>query len=219
MVIITLQPIDQQYNPMIVALPLKPQFSLGPLILAVVCIALYMAGPSVTNQLAYDRYAIQSLETWRLISGNLVHTNGYHLLLNILGLTLLWALHGEYYRPVTFLKLFVWCSLGTSLGIYYFSPQLIWYVGLSGALHGIFVWGACMDILNKVRSGWLLLAGVTVKLIYEQYQGSSEDVANLINATVAVDAHLYGAVCGGLLFLLMWVFTLTADFISARRKA
>ncbi|WP_296048873.1 rhombosortase [uncultured Alteromonas sp.] len=202
-----------------VALPVKPQFSLGPLILAMVSIALFFAGQSMTDLLAYDRYALQSMETWRLISGNLIHTNGYHLVLNLVGLVLLWALHGEHYRPVTFLKLFIWCGLGTSLGIYFFSPQLIWYVGLSGALHGIFVWGACMDILNKVRSGWLLLAGVAAKLLFEQFQGSSEDVASLIDASVAIDAHLYGAVCGAVLFLLMWLFTLTADFIAARRKA
>lgn len=204
---------------MIVALPVKPQFSFGPLILAVVCLLLFLAGESVTDMLAYDRYALESLETWRLISGNLVHTNIYHLLLNMAGLTLLWALHGEHYRPVTFLKLFVWCAMGTSLSIYFLSPQLIWYVGLSGALHGIFVWGACMDILHKVRSGWLLLAGVTAKILFEQTQGSSEDVANLIGASVAIDAHLYGAVCGALLFLLMLLFTLAADFFSARRKA
>lgn len=204
---------------MIVALPVKPQFSFGPLILAVVCLLLFLAGESVTDLLAYDRYALESLETWRLITGNLVHTNIYHLLLNLAGLALLWALHGEHYRPVTFLKLFVWCAMGTSLSIYFLSPQLIWYVGLSGALHGIFVWGACMDILNKVRSGWLLLAGVAAKIVFEQTQGSSEDVASLIGASVAIDAHLYGAVCGALLFLLMWLFTLAADFFSARRKA
>ena len=204
---------------MIVALPVKPQFSLGPLILAIICIAFFFAGQSMTDVLAYDRYALQSMETWRLISGNLAHTNGYHLLLNLVGLALLWALHGEHYRPVTFLKLFIWCGLGTSLGIYFLSPQLIWYVGLSGALHGIFVWGACMDILNKVRSGWLLLAGVAAKLLFEQLQGSSEDVASLIDASVAVDAHLYGAVCGVLLFVLMWGSSLAAGFIASRRKA
>ncbi|OFI35389.1 rhombosortase [Alteromonas lipolytica] len=204
---------------MIVALPVKPQFSLGPLILAVVCIALYLVGEPATDLLAYDRYALESMETWRLISGNLVHTNGYHLLLNLVGLLLLWALHGEHYRPITFLKIFVWCSLGTSLSIYLFSPQLIWYVGLSGALHGIFVWGACMDILNKMRSGWLLLGGLVVKIVLEQTQGSSAEVASLIDASVAIDAHLYGAICGALLFLLMWLFTLAADFFSARRKA
>lgn len=76
-----------------------------------------------------------------------------------------------------------------------------------------------MDILNKVRSGWLLLAGVAAKLVFEQLQGSSEDVASLIDANVAVDAHLYGAVCGVLLFVLMWGSSLAAGFMASRRKA
>ena len=64
-----------------------------------------------------------------------------------------------------------------------------------------------MDIRKGLRSGWLLLAGVAVKLGYEQYTGSSDGVADLINATVAVDAHLYGALSGALIFLLMWVLS------------
>ncbi|MFS1704876.1 rhombosortase, partial [Alteromonas sp. AMM-1] len=108
---------------MIVALPLKPQFSLGPAILLVTVILLFFMGSSTTELLAYDRYALESLETWRLLSGNLVHTNGYHLLLNGAGLFFLWALHGEHYKPLLFIKLFLWCGLGTSLGIYFLSPS------------------------------------------------------------------------------------------------
>lgn len=202
---------------MIVSLPLKPQFSLGPLLLALFSIILFALGEHTTQLLAYDRYALESLETWRVLSGNLVHTNGYHLGLNLVGLGLLWALHGEHYKPVLFIKLFLWCGLGTSLGIYFFSPSLIWYVGLSGALHGIFVWGACMDIRSKLKSGWLLLIGVGAKIAYEQLQGSNPEVASLIEADVAVDAHLYGAVGGFILFLLMWSLSLLSEKLAGWR--
>ena len=123
---------------------------------------------------------------------------------------LLWALHGEHYRIGLYLKVFVWCCLGTSVGLYFFSPDLIWYAGLSGALHGIFAWGACVDIKEKMKSGWLLLIGLAIKVGYEQIDGSSEQVANLIDAKVAVDAHLFGALTGIAIFLLM--------FITAKRK-
>ncbi|TPV60063.1 rhombosortase [Aestuariibacter sp. GS-14] len=202
-----------------VALPLKPQFSLGPAILLVTVILLFFMGSSTTELLAYDRYALESLETWRLLSGNLVHTNGYHLLLNGAGLFFLWALHGEHYKPLLFIKLFLWCGLGTSLGIYFLSPSLIWYVGLSGALHGLFVWGACMDIRNKVYSGALLLLGIMAKVSWEQWQGSSKDVAELIGASVAIDAHLYGAASGFALFLLMWVMSVLYSVIKPRQAA
>ena len=78
------------------------------------------------------------------------------------------------------------------------------------ALHGIFAWGACVDIKEKMKSGWLLLIGLAIKVGYEQIDGSSEQVANLIDAKVAVDAHLFGALTGIAIFLLM--------FITAKRK-
>ncbi|WP_218397325.1 rhombosortase [Alteromonas lipotrueae] len=187
------------------SLPVSPKYSVGPLILAFSAIVAFFLEPLSGKWLAYDRFAIQGLETWRLLSGNIVHTNGYHLLLNLSGLTLLWALHGEHYRIGRFLKVFVWCSLGTSAGLYLFSEDLIWYAGLSGALHGIFVWGALMDIMNKMRSGWILLGGVALKVIYEQVSGSSAQVAALIDAKVAIDSHLFGALSGLIIFTLMWL--------------
>ncbi|WP_159534524.1 MULTISPECIES: rhombosortase [unclassified Alteromonas] len=187
------------------SLPVSPKYSVGPLILALCAIVAFFLEPLSGKWLAYDRFAIQGLETWRLLSGNIVHTNGYHLLLNLSGLTLLWALHGEHYRIGRFLKVFVWCSLGTSAGLYLFSEDLIWYAGLSGALHGIFVWGALMDIMNKMRSGWILLGGVALKVIYEQVSGSSAQVAALIDAKVAIDSHLFGALSGLIIFTLMWL--------------
>ncbi|WP_252736115.1 rhombosortase [Aestuariibacter sp. A3R04] len=174
----------------------------GPLLLTLLCILAWLSEPWSGNWLAYDRYAIQGFETWRLLSANLVHTNGYHLLLNITALFLLTLLHGAHYHIRRFIKLFVWCAILTSLCIYCFSPHLIWYAGLSGALHGVFVWGACMDIRAGYKSGWLLLAGVTMKIFYEQRYGSAEDIEALINAAVAIDAHLYGGMAGLMFFLL-----------------
>lgn len=189
---------------MMISLPFSPRYSLGPAILAICAITTFFFEPLSGEWLAYDRYAIQGLETWRILTGNIVHTNGYHLLLNLAGLALLWALHGEHYRIGRFLKVFVWCSIGTSVGLYFFAENLIWYAGLSGALHGIFVWGACMDINAQIRSGWLLLAGVAAKIGYEQISGSSTQIAALIDAKVAVDAHLFGAISGLIIFSLMW---------------
>lgn len=176
---------------------------IGPFIIACLVLVAGYFEPLASEWLAYDRYAIEGWETWRLFTGNLVHTNVNHLLLNLAGLILLSLLHYPHYRTLRFLKVFTWCAIATSLGIYFYSPSLIGYAGLSGALHGVFVWGACMDIRNKTPSGWLLLIGVIGKIIYEQNFGSSQEIADLINATVAIDAHLYGGIAGFILFLLM----------------
>jgi membrane associated rhomboid family serine protease len=62
-----------------------------------------------------------------------------------------------------------------------------------------------MDIMNKMRSGWILLGGVALKVIYEQVSGSSAQVAALIDAKVAIDSHLFGALSGLIIFTLMWL--------------
>ncbi|MCW8092456.1 rhombosortase [Alteromonas sp. ASW11-130] len=183
--------------------PARPANFVGPLFIALTAVVLFLLEPASGQLLAYDRYAIQGTETWRMLSGNLVHTNGVHLLLNVAGLALLWALHGEHYYLPTFLRVFLWTCVGCSVGIYFFSENLIWYAGLSGALHGVFVWGAFKDIEKNVLSGWVLLAGVALKIIYEQTTGANAELEQWIDAAVAIDAHLYGAVSGAILFIIM----------------
>ena len=73
-----------------ISLPFSFKYSAGPLIIALCALIAFFFEPQASEWLAYDRYAIQGLDTWRLITGNFVHTNGYHLLLNIVGLILLW---------------------------------------------------------------------------------------------------------------------------------
>jgi len=165
----------------------------------------YSLGESFTKTWVYQRHLISKGEIWRLISGHFLHTNGYHLLLNLAALFMLWALHGRFYSIKIYSALFLLCSLFTSAGIYYFEPRLIQYVGLSGVLHGVFVFGALMDINAKDKTGYLLFLGVWLKIAHEQFYGASTDVSNLIEANVAVNAHLWGAL-GGLLFSVMYLY-------------
>jgi len=167
----------------------------------------YFIGGSFTQVLVYQKKLITQGEVWRLFSGHILHTNGYHLLLNLAALFMLWALHGRFYSIKIYSLLFLFCSLTTSVGLYYFDPTLIQYVGLSGVLHGIFIFGAIMDIKTKDKTGYLLFLGVWLKIAYEQFYGANADVSNLIEANVAVNAHLWGAL-GGLLFSAIYIYLL-----------
>lgn len=160
---------------------------------------------SFAQTFIYHRQLIAQGEFWRLLSGHLLHTNGYHLLLNLAGLLMLLALHSRFYSIKNYAFLFIFCSLFTSIGIYYFDPMLSKYVGLSGVLHGVFVFGALMDINAKDKTGYLLLLGILIKISHEQLYGASTDVSNLIAADVAINAHLWGAL-GGLVFSLIYLF-------------
>ena len=68
------------------------------------------------------------------------------------------------------------------------------FSSITGALHGTIVAFGLADWPKNKWTSTALIIGVTAKLIYEQLYGSSESVKQLINANVAVDAHLWGEV-------------------------
>ncbi len=183
------------------SLPLSANAVIVPLITLVLAVIIYFLPGAIENTLIYDRSQIANGELWRILTGHLAHTNLNHLLLNLAGLVMLWALHGDHYNHKPVLGLLISCALICSIGMYLFTPEMQRYVGLSGVLHGVFVWGAIKDIQKGWKSGYLLLIGVFVKVIHEQVFGASADVQSLINAKVAIDAHMWGAI-GGLLY---WV--------------
>lgn len=182
-------------------LPIQSKYRHGPLLIATISIILFLLEPTSSDWLAYDRQQLNYFQWWRLISGHFLHTNNIHLLLNLAGLALLWALHGHYNPTFRYLLIFLWLCIGTSGGLYLFTPQMQWYVGLSGVLHGMFILGAYFDIHNKLRSGWILLFGVWLKVLHEQIYGANENVAELISANVAIDAHLFGTISGSLIIV------------------
>ncbi|MCJ8320585.1 MAG: rhombosortase [Colwellia sp.] len=185
-------------------LPLARQHSLLIIVICLISSLAFIFDKQVSQLLVYNRELISQGEFWRLFTGHFLHTNGYHLLLNLLAIILLWALHGQFYHYLNYTSLFIVSALTTSYGLYTFSPDLQQYVGLSGVLHGVFVFGAIMDITNKEKTGYLLFIGVWLKIAHEQYNGASNEIAELIGANVAIDAHLWGAV-GGLLFSLCYL--------------
>ncbi|MFV0594345.1 rhombosortase [Shewanella sp.] len=186
---------------------------LGPywlaLIVSVLCAVLYVVGlstPSIDNLLAYRRSAISDGEWWRLITGNLLHTNHWHLLMNLAGLWVILFLHHFHYRLKGLTALFISLCLLEGIGLFLGYPQLLGYVGLSGMLHGLFTFGAVQDIRHKIRSGYLLLLGVLVKVGHEQFYGASDDVTAMIGARVATEAHLVGLICGLVCALMVFVY-------------
>jgi rhomboid family GlyGly-CTERM serine protease len=182
-------------------LPIQKQHSVAVVILATLVTLAIIFDAQLSQFFVYQRQLIEQGEYWRLFTGHLFHTNTYHYLLNMAALVMLWLLHGQFYSIKNYTLLFIVSAFICSLGLYYFDTTLIQYVGLSGVLHGIFVFGAIMDIKTKDKTGYLLFIGVWLKIAYEQFYGASSEVSDLINASVAINAHLWGAV-GGLVFTI-----------------
>jgi rhomboid family GlyGly-CTERM serine protease len=185
--------------------PLSLQQIFIPSVICLLTLLAYIFNEQTITLLVYQRQLIAQGELWRLLTGHFFHTNLNHLMLNLAALIMLWALHGHFYNIKNYSALFLFSALSCSLGLYFFDNNLQQYVGLSGVLHGIFVFGAVMDIKQGDKTGYLLFIGVWLKIAHEQVYGASADVVNLIGANVAVNAHLWGAL-GGLLFSFIYLY-------------
>lgn len=183
-------------------------FQWGMLVFVLLLVTLHFLPESLRSGLEYHR--AEPEQVWRAVTGHLLHSNHWHLVMNLGALLLMLMLHQLYYQLKSFVLLLLSGCLGISLLLYLFSPQIQIYVGLSGWLHCFITVGALLDIRYKIQSGWLILLGVIAKVTYEQRQGPDMELAALIDANVAIDAHLYGVICGLLLGLLYLVSTTPA---------
>jgi rhomboid family GlyGly-CTERM serine protease len=175
---------------------------------------------SMSEHFSYLRVDIDRGQVWRLITGNLLHTNLWHLVMNLAGLWVILFLHEMHYKKqaVLIYSLFLSLCLLEGLGLYYFYPSLLAYVGLSGVLHGLFSFGAIMDISKSYRSGYLLLLGVMAKVYYEQTYGASDSVTELIGARVATESHLVGVV-SGVICAIVWLSYLAIKHKSRHKSS
>ena len=167
------------------------------IIISAICILLHFFVPEST--LAYRYSDISQGQWWRLITGNLMHTNHWHLAMNIAGLWVISFLYQFNRILIKLLFLFSVLCLMEGLGLYWFYPNLQGYVGLSGVLHGLFAYGAVREIFLKIKMGYFLLLGVIAKTAYEQFFGASSEVSQMIGARVATEAHLIGMISGVLI--------------------
>jgi rhomboid family GlyGly-CTERM serine protease len=176
---------------------------LAPALGLSVLMGLLQALPDESRQLIiYSRPDITAGQIWRLLTGNFVHLGWGHLLLNVAGLLAMAVLFAQD-RPAGQwgVDLLV-CSIATSLGLYFFNPEIFWCVGLSGALHGLFVIGAMVWLSDGISLGKWLLLGVSLKLLWEQIIGEMPFSGGIVGGTVVTDAHLWGALSGLISFLL-----------------
>jgi rhomboid family GlyGly-CTERM serine protease len=169
--------------------------SLGVLMLS-------FGGESLRELLRYERVAIlDGHEYWRLLSGHLVHGSWQHTWLNVAGLLLLSALFHATYQPWQWAQIVLIAALSVDAGLIYLMPQLTWYVGLSGILHGVLAAGAvawwCVETKPMAATLTMILIG---KLMWEQWQGALPISGEL---AVIVNAHLYGAIGGALMGTLL----------------
>jgi rhomboid family GlyGly-CTERM serine protease len=158
------------------------------------------------DELIFHRHLIEQGEIWRLWTGNLIHTNLWHLALNIGGLWLLIFIDPLPTSPRTLLAHILFIGTCTGLGLWFFSPEVVWYAGFSGVLYGLFL---LVGIHFAQRKEWasaaLILFGICGKTAWDGWHGGNSLSAQLIDAPVIYAAHIYGMTGGGTLALFHWL--------------
>lgn len=171
-------------------------------VLVLLPLTLSLGGESWRQALRYERQAVLAGEYWRLLTAHLVHGTMRHLLLNVAGLGVIAALFPRDYAPAGWLLILLFSVLAIDLGFVFCEPQLSWYLGLSGVLHGALAAGAAAWWRHESKALALSLSALLlVKLTWEQWLGSLPLSGDL---PVVVDAHLYGAVGGALAAAVLW---------------
>lgn len=176
-----------------------------PMVVVVTAMILVVAGEAAQEWLRYERIAIARGDYWRLATGHLVHLGWAHCILNAAGLALVWYLVGGVFAPRDWVVVAVLSIVAIDLGFWFLKPELAWYVGLSGLLHGMLAGGLLASLRRAHVETVALAVLLAAKLVFEQLSGPLPGSEASSGGAVIVDAHLYGAVggiCGAVLALI-----------------
>lgn len=173
------------------------RYGLGLLLTCAALLLPELGGETGRALLRYDRVGLAAGQWWRLLTAHLIHLDLEHAALNSLGLVLMWALFARDYRPRQWILITLTAMAAIDAGLWLRDSTVDWYVGSSGALHGVMAAGTLAHLRRRDLDGWILAAFIIVKLGYEQSAGALPFSES--GPGVVVDAHLYGTLGGALL--------------------
>jgi rhomboid family GlyGly-CTERM serine protease len=169
------------------------RYGVGLLVTCAVLLLPTLSGDAGRELLRYDRAGLAAGQFWRLLTAHVVHLGLEHAALNCLGLVLMWALFARDYKPWQWVSIALASMAAIDAGLWLRDSTIAWYVGSSGALHGVMAAGTLAHLRRRDLDGWILAAFIIVKLTYEQTAGALPLAEGM---GVVVDAHLYGALGG-----------------------
>ncbi len=169
----------------------------GPTVLVVTVAGLLaLGGDGLTALLRFERAPVGNGELWRLLSGHFVHLGMTHFVLNAAGLVLVMVLVGTAFGPLGWLGITVFCIAGIDAGLWLLDSDLVWYVGLSGLLHGLLAAGLVARARIAPLESLVIAGLVAAKILFEQLSGPLPGSESTSGGAVVVNAHLYGAISG-----------------------
>src|SRR5579862_996355 len=170
------------------------RYRIGLLIACAVLLLPEIGGDAGRGLLRYDRAGLAAGQWWRLLTAHIVHLDLEHATLNTLGLVLMWALFARDYKPAQWMLITLTAIGAIDAGLWLRDSTVAWYVGSSGALHGVMAAGTLAHLRRRDLDGWILAAFIVVKLSYVQSAGAvpfSDSPSGVV-----VDAHWFGTIGG-----------------------
>jgi rhomboid family GlyGly-CTERM serine protease len=151
--------------------------------------------PDAVAALAWQRGAIADGQWARLFTAHFAHLDAHHLFFNLLGLALIVDLLLEHWTWSELAPLIAGSALGCGLLLWYVEPELQWYTGLSGLLHGLWAGAALHGCLTRRgRMPLAALLALAIKLVWMNQSSGPMPVLPI--------AHVYGALSGILCTLM-----------------
>lgn len=148
--------------------------------------------------LRFDREGLGAWEAWRLGSAHVVHLGWSHAILNLIAMVVIAVLFRPLFSAGGWILIATASALAVDAGLWWGSPGTDWYVGMSGVLHGVMAGASVSLIARRDKAGIAILALMILKIAWEQLAGPLPASAEAAGGLVVVDAHLYGAIGGGL---------------------
>ncbi len=147
---------------------------------------------------------------YRLVTGHLVHTNWLHMAMNSAALLITLLLFPTIYGKARLLGgCILWDALFISFGLVLLFPQIGWYAGFSGVIHGLLMTGALLSLREPVSK--ILLVLLVAKVSWELWSGGESVSSDLIEAPVIYEAHLLGLTAGALAALPLQLVSLLRE--------
>jgi len=153
----------------------------------------------------FNRELVEQGQVWLLFSGHIVHLNWSHWMLNMAGLAIVAFFFSSHASFNQWLIVIFTSACVINIGLWWWMPDIRTYVGLSGVLHGLFLYGALREIRFYPTSGYVLVVVLIGKLLWEFLNGALPGSEEMTGGRVLTEAHLLGAIGGILVWSAEWI--------------
>ncbi|HKI62511.1 MAG TPA: rhombosortase [Mariprofundaceae bacterium] len=175
---------------------------------ALICWIVWFLPDTTSSTLAFDRQAIVAGQLWRLWTCHVTHFSWQQLSIDSSVVAILGYTVQRHMKAMHLMALFTLALPLVSLAIFWLVPDMLHYRGASGIGAMLWMMAACQMLLQSRRYSayfWLGIIFLTLlfaKLIGEAFLGMQAVSALPGNVQVAWQAHLFGAIIGGMDFFL-----------------